>query len=143
MIKQKNKDKLVLLGTENKENRYEYIIEKNEGFREIFISIMEKFGFERIIINKTFFNYTFNRDNIEKQIEFKTSDFIDSCYNYKNKDFDIDVFYGTKKIILIIRTKKGDKLREIINSKIKWEKKDYFKKQIKKLDKLKKKRIKC
>jgi hypothetical protein len=142
MLIQKNKDKLVLLGTENKENRYEYIIEKNEDFKEIFLSFMEKLGFERIIINKTFFNYIFNRDNIEKQIEFKISDFKDSYHNYKNKDFDIDVFYGTKKIILIIRTKKGNKLREIINSKIKWENKSYFKKQLGRLNKIKKLRIK-
>lgn len=113
----KDSEKIMLLGTGNDRYRHYYKIRKNEKFKKIFVKFMEDLGFDAQRIKQQFWN----EDN---NIEIKISDFIDSCSHYKNKKYDIDIFYGYKKIILVIRTKERKELLENIKSKFKWKNKN-------------------
>ena len=96
------KNKLILTGTENDGFRHKYEIKKQEFFKDAFIDFMVCLGFKKERVEQCFLDY----DEKENEIKLNVSDLKDYCDNFKNKDFDIDVFYGKRKIILLIRTKK-------------------------------------
>ena len=108
----------VLMGTDNDSYRNRYSVEKNENFKNIFIKFMEDLGFDGGKIRQGFWNY----DEDDDKIELKISDFEDCYRYYENKKYDIDVFYGNKKIILIIRTKERREMLNNLEYKSKWKK---------------------
>lgn len=108
----------ILIGTGNNGYRHRYDVEKNEQFKEIFIKFMGDLGFDGGKIRQEFWTY----DENEEEIELKISNFSDCCRNYENKKYDIDVFYGNKKIILIIRAKERRKMLDNLEYKSKWKK---------------------
>ncbi len=96
-------EKLILTGAGNDGFRYNYRIIKNESFKDIFPEFMVLLGFnKKEIVSSSF--YSFNKEG--EEVKFKISNFKDCYDNYNNKDYDVDVFYGSKKIILVIRTKR-------------------------------------
>ncbi len=108
----------ILMGTGNNGYRHRYNIEKNENFKNIFINFMEDLGFDRKKIKQGFWIHEEN----EEEIELKISDFEDCCRHYENKKYDIDVFYGNKKIILVIRAKERREMLDNLEYKSKWKK---------------------
>jgi len=121
----------VLMGTDNDSYRNRYSVEKNEQFKEVFIKFMKDLGFDGGKIKQGFWIHDENED-----IELKISDFEDCYRYYENKKYDVEVFYGNKKIILVIRTKERRKMLDNLESKSKWKK---FPKIIKIKEKVKKK----
>ena len=107
----------VLMGTDNDSYRNRYSVEKNENFKNIFIKFMKDLGFDEGKIKQGFWSY--DDDN---KFELKISDFEDCYRYYENKKYDIEVFYGNKKIILVIRTKERRKMLDNLESKSKWKK---------------------
>ena len=106
----------VLTGTDNNGFRHRYSAIKNEQFKKIFIKFMIDLGFDEKEMGKTFFRY----GKEENLIELKISELEDMCKHYENKMFEIDVFYGSKKIILVIRTKARRPLLDNLETKSRW-----------------------
>jgi hypothetical protein len=113
----------VLTGTDNNGFRHRYSVKKNENFKKIFVKFMVDLGFEDI--------------DAEELIKIKIKDICDECWHYENEKFDVDVFYGRFKIILVVRTKSRRPLLDSLYYKSKWIKPL----KIKKIKKIKKKRI--
>lgn len=94
----------ILLGTDNNGLRHRYSVEKNEDFKNIFAKFMRDLGFDyKQIINR--FHYT----EEEQEIVVKIKNLEDVCQYYFNSEYEVDVFYGSKKIIIVIRTNQREK----------------------------------
>ncbi|PIZ82762.1 hypothetical protein COX97_03135 [Candidatus Pacearchaeota archaeon CG_4_10_14_0_2_um_filter_05_32_18] len=117
--------RFILVGTENNGYRHRYGVVKNESFKQAFIGFMGDLGFDK----KTIQNGFIIQEN-ERTIILMISDLIDVCKHYQNIKYDIDVFYGKDKIIILVRVIDRDKLIEEI-TKHKW--KDFSKENIDKL----------
>lgn len=95
-----------LTGTDNNGFRHRYSILKDESFKENFLNFMDGLGF--------------NWEEVERRFEYEDSDgqfvswriieLLDLCWHFENSNFDVDVFFGSSKIILVVRTKDRRKL---------------------------------
>lgn len=104
---------LKLIGTDNNGVRHRYSIEKNEEFKNAFVKFMTSLRFYEKDIRKTFNG----NDDEGNPLELKIADFNDVCVYYYNILYEVDVFYGNRKIILVIRTgqeKKRDRREKMI-----------------------------
>ncbi len=108
------KHKFTLTGTSNDGYRHRYTIKKNEDFKKAFFKFMTDLEFDEDKIKR----YFLSKDGNE--IELKISDFEDVCSNYENKKYDVDVFYGRFKIIIIVRTKNRAPVVKHLEKKAKW-----------------------
>lgn len=106
----------VLTATDNNGFRHRYSVRKNEQFKKIFIKFMRDLDFNEKKIEEGFWIYDKNEGNVE----LKISNFEDCCRHYGNKKYDVDVFYGNKKIILIVRTKTRRLLLDNLEMKSRW-----------------------
>ena len=128
MIKEKKFKKLkfpkkfILMGTDNDGYRHRYSVEKNEGFKKIFIKFMLDLGFVEKELKQGFWSSIEDKNEEHIHVELKISDFEDCCRHYENKKYDIDVFYGNKKIIFVIRCKERKIVVENLEDKSKWKK---------------------
>jgi len=113
------KGKFKLTGIGNDSYRYYYSIVKSEEFKIPFIKFMVELGFDEKRISEYFEDYD---ERGEKPIHVKINWLNDKVFTWKNEDFDIDCFFGRKKIILIIRTKKHQKLINSLEKYSEWEK---------------------
>lgn len=96
-----------LIGTDNDGIRHRYSIEKNEDFKKAFTRFMNDLSFDGEDIKKGLFmreDYDANR-----QYEIKVDDLSDICFYFRSGEYEIDLFFGGKKIILVIRT--GQKIK--------------------------------
>ena len=118
------KNKFILTGTDNDGFRHRYSIKKNEDFKEAFLKFMEVLEFDSKKIKQTFFT----SDEDDNPIELKIADFEDCIRHYQNKKFDVDVFYGRFKVIIIVRTKGRRPLVEYLEKKAGWIKPSEIKK---------------
>jgi len=125
MIKQKKSKKFeklnfpngfTLIGTDNDGYRHRYSVKKNENFKKIFIEFMAELGFDKSKITQEFWS----SDELKGDFELKISDFEDYCRHYENKKYDVDIFYGNKKIIFVIRTKERRTILDNLEYKSKW-----------------------
>jgi hypothetical protein len=119
------KEKFTLTGTDNDGRRHRYSVRKNELFKKSFLKFMEDLGFNPEIIGKTFWS---SDEETGECIELKISEFEDCIRHYQNKKFDVDVFFGKLKIILVVRTKSREKMVDHLEKKASWIKKSEVKK---------------
>jgi len=99
-----------LTGTDNNGQRHRYSFVKKESFKEVFLKFMQNLGFDSDNIKKQFLQTIYNDDGEEiGEAPIKTVEIIDICRNYQNKNYDIGVFYGFQRIIVVIRVKDKDK----------------------------------
>jgi len=105
-----------LIKTKNNGFRHEYSFIKNKSFKKFFLNFMEDLGFNKNKTKKTFTSINKN----ERYVELKISDLKDCVKYYKNKNYDIEVFYGDKKIIMVLKTKKRKKAIEHLVKKGIW-----------------------
>jgi len=108
--------KFTLIGTDNNGFRHRYSFRKTEAFKKSFVKFMENLDFNSKDIKGTFMGY----DKDEKLINLKISEFEDCIRYYQNKKYDVDVFYGNKKIIMVVRTKKRIPMVEHLVKKAGW-----------------------
>jgi len=106
----------VLTGTDNNGFRHRYSVIKNEQFKKIFVEFMIDLGFDEKIMKETFWSH----DDIKGNFELKISEFEDCCRYYENEKYDVDVFYGNKKIIIVIRTRKRESMIVNLETKSRW-----------------------
>ncbi|MCK5615681.1 hypothetical protein KAR91_78175 [Candidatus Pacearchaeota archaeon] len=105
----------IFTGTDNDGFRHRYSFKKNEKFKKFLTEFIEELGFDTKKIKELFNSY----DKDEIPITLKVKDINDHINHFQNKKYDIDIFWGNKKIILIIRTKKRIPMIEFL-------KKDYM-----------------
>ncbi len=106
------KGKLVLRGTTNLQERFGYMFEKRKNFLKILIKFMEELDFEEDDMI-----YFYADESMTKLRKLK-----DDLFNIKNKNFDVDIFFGDKVVIIIVRTKKKKELMKKIEKFVKWKK---------------------
>ena len=97
-------DKLTLTGLGSDKNRLFFIIKKGKGLRPFLAYLLLKCGFENNI-----FLTEYDDDHID------VINFEDTQSNYKNDDFDIDIIFGHRCIVLVIRIK-NEKKRQFISN---------------------------
>jgi hypothetical protein len=119
MKKLKIPKEFILTGTDNNGYRHRYSVIKNEQFKGIFIKFMGDLGFDEGKIKGEFW-VEYDEDDKYIGRELKISEFEDCCRYYDNKGYEIEVFYGNKKIIMVIRTKIRRELLDNLESKSKW-----------------------
>ena len=110
------KKKFILTGTNNDRFRHRYSVKKIEEFKETFIKFMVDLGFEDDKIKSMFWS--------EKEdgecVTIRVKDLEDLCWHFNNKRYDIDVFFGRFKIILVIRTRERAPMVEHLEKKACW-----------------------
>ena len=106
-MKSEKPKSLILNGTNNNSKRHQYSFEKNEGFKEGFLELMENLGFGREKTDQfTIRNSSCDdEENVERIWIRKVSEVQDECWYFENKKYEIDVFFGVKKIIILFRIK--------------------------------------
>ena len=104
----KNKEKCFLVGIGNDGYRYRYSFEKSEGFKPLFCQFLFRLGFKGEA-DDYFTDY-----ESEFPKKGKVKNLNDIVWNFKNENFDVDVFYGLEEIILIVRTNEGEILIKVV-----------------------------
>jgi hypothetical protein len=97
--------KLTLLGINHKTGRLEVYIEKSKKLHSVLAKILLDFGFAA------------NPYLLDEEEELKPFKFVDTVENYNSNKLDIDLIYGYKKLIFIVRSKSEENI-------------EYFKKAI-------------
>ncbi len=112
--------KFILTGTDNNGFRHRYSVKKLEEFKPAFFKFMKDLGFDEQKIKNSFLVYFENEKEVELARELKIEEITDECWNYNNKKFDVDIFFGKFKIILVIRTKNRVPMVEHLEKKAGW-----------------------
>jgi hypothetical protein len=86
-------DKLKLLGLGNNENRSYFIFKKRNAFFLTFPFFLEELGLEKIGILY---------EHSENDVDIR--EYVDIQENVKNDVFDVDIFFGEDKFIVVVRT---------------------------------------
>jgi hypothetical protein len=100
------KSGFTLTGTDNDGVRHRYSFIKNEKFKKVFRELLINLGFEEKIVKNLFI---VEDETTGEASEVSIHSISDHCAYYKNKQYEIDIFYGSKKIILVIRTNQKNK----------------------------------
>ncbi len=90
------------MGTGNNGLRHRYSFKKLEKFKVGYISLMKSLGFEKMDMA-----FSTNEENLERELSI--NEFNDVCWYHKNKKYEVDTFFGNKKIIVVIRTNQKNK----------------------------------
>ena len=106
--------KFILTGTSNDGFRHRYSFRKNESFKKAFFGFMGALDFSEEDFKSTFIGGDENDENVD----LKISEFEDCVRNYKNKKYDVDVFYGAKKIIILVRTKRRESMVNYLEKEV-------------------------
>ena len=115
------KDKLILSGTSNNSKRHRYTFEKNEKFKFAFPEFMAKLKFKEKEVEKIKEMFTFSsRDYLDKNediiVDLRISSIQDVCWYFKNSKYEVDVFFGLKKIIVLVRIKRKQNRENLLNN---------------------------
>jgi len=98
---------LILNGTDNNGLRHRYGFDKNKNFKSGFIKLMEELEFDSEKIKNKFVRREY-KDTEQGEEEIITilniEDIQDVCWFFENSKYEIDLFFGKNKIILLIRT---------------------------------------
>ncbi len=114
------KKKLILTGTDNDGFRHRYSVKKNEGFKESFVKFMGHLGFNPEKVKSIFFEECEDKKGNFIQVELKVADFEDCIRHYQNGKFDVDIFFGKLKIIIVVRTKTRDSMVKFLENEADW-----------------------
>jgi len=99
-------NKLKITGLSNLGKRSVYIFQKENSFFSLFPIFLDSLNLEKL---GTFYTYDAKPFNIKE--------LVDNEDHTENKDYDLDVYYGKDKIIVVIRT--NEKNREKVINEIK------------------------
>jgi len=117
--------KFTLTGTDNNGFRHRYSARKNEDFKKAFVKFMVDLGFDEENIRSRF---EYDDEGSIEPIVTKVKNIEDVCDNYNNHKYDVDVFYGKFKIIIVVRTKNRMPMVKHLQNEAKWIKSTVVKK---------------
>jgi len=109
--------KFTLIGTDNNGFRHRHSIRKNEDFKKAFIDFMVNLDFEEEKIRGRF---EYRDEETDKLIRVKIKNIEDVCGSYSNESYEVDVFYGRFKVIIVVRTKRRAQMVDHLVKKAKW-----------------------
>ncbi|MGD9276000.1 MAG: hypothetical protein PVJ67_02410 [Candidatus Pacearchaeota archaeon] len=140
MVEIKVPKNLVLNGTDNNGFRHRYSFDKTKDFKKSFLSFMGSLGFDKGKINDKFIVRTYEDDDNEGETEKvfikEVFDLVDVIWFFQNEKFEVDVFFGKDKVIILVRTKDNKKTREKLvdelERKSKWISEEEKEKRLKK-----------
>lgn len=124
--KKSSKKLLILNGTDNDSKRCRYSFEKNEAFRKGLIEFMKRLQFnEKELKNiEEKFSYEIEgEDGEEIKVRLKVSAIKDVCWHFENSKYDVDVFFGLRKIVVVVRVKRKqnrERLVDALESMVGW-----------------------
>lgn len=144
-MKDKIPKSLVLNGTDNNGKRHRYSFEKTDDFKKGFLELMENLGFEKGKIDSKFVIRDYVEDpedpghEIDRVWVKKVSDIIDVCWYFENNKYEVDVFFGKEKVIILImikssrnRDKKRREMLDKLEDESDWISEDEKEKRLKK-----------
>lgn len=105
-----------LTGTDNDGFRHRYSIKKNRNFKKAFLKFMNKLEFDSRDVEEIFLT----RDEEENTIVLDVSEFKDCIRHFQNSKYDVDVFFGDKKVIIIVRTNERVSMVEYLENETGW-----------------------
>ena len=109
---------LTINGTSNNGVRHRYSFEKDSNFKKGFIEFMSSLKFDKETIER-YFIYEEDGENGECVKKIITPmEVEDRCWFFENEKYEIDVFWGKTKVIMLIRTnqkRKRDRRRKMLN----------------------------
>jgi hypothetical protein len=108
--------KFTLTGTDNDGFRHRYSIKKDKNFIKAFIKFMEDLDFDSEDIEGIFYG----EDDEGKIIKLNIKEFEDCIRYYQNKKYDVDVFFGRFKVIIVVRTKTRVPMVDHLENKADW-----------------------
>ena len=112
------KQKLTLKSTGNNGKRHRYEFDKDESFKEGFKNLLLELKFKEEVVDSLFKEH--DHETGERS-EINIKSITDHCMFLENVPYEIDVFFCSRKIILLIRTKKSIKeLTQKIIENTKW-----------------------
>ncbi len=97
-----------LHGAGNNGQRYHYLIQKEEQFKDAFIGFMKALGFDEDAKRNIADSFV-QEDEWGVTKHLRVGSFHDECMHFENNLYDADVFYGQKHIILLVRVKRASK----------------------------------
>lgn len=112
---------LTLSATSNNKYRYKYVFNKNEKFKKEFTNLLLKLGFEEKEALGFWTRTAPTKDGEEEGLAIypKITYFEDTLTFLENKNYELEIFIGKKKIFIVIRLKnKRQKTREILISNL-------------------------
>lgn len=116
---------LVLNGTDNNGIRHRYSFDKTpkikEGLKKLLVGL--EFEEKKVgeLIEGIFIKRTEDENYQETITILQPEEINDKIYYLKNKKYEIDLFFGKNKVILLIRTKKErEKLVSEIENRASW-----------------------
>ena len=112
--------KFILTGTDNDGFRHRYSLKKLDEFKEVFINFMIELGFDEEKTKNSFKSGYYDEEDQYIEFELKVKDIEDICWNFQNKKYDVDVFFGRFKIILVIRAKERVSMVNHLEKKANW-----------------------
>jgi hypothetical protein len=99
-------NKLKLIGLGNKDNRNHFIFKKDNSFFSLFPDFLESLGLDKLSI---MYEHSEEPQDINELIDIQD--------NLRNDEFDLDIFYGKDKFIVIIRTSEANRNKLITEIK--------------------------
>ncbi|MBI2043564.1 hypothetical protein HYT25_04200 [Candidatus Pacearchaeota archaeon] len=124
--------KFILSGTGNDGFRHKYHINKDKGFREIFISFMTKLEFDQKeiqgIFNQGYESEIEDDEQIYAQWKIDADEIVDETLHFENEKYEVDVFFGSKKVFLVVRTKNRNEMIDLLRKDVSWKSDEEFEK---------------
>ena len=114
------KNKFTLTGTDNDGFRHRYSVKKNEGFKRAFVKFMVDLEFDEKKIKASWDAGFYDENDEWVPRVLKIAEIEDVCWHYQNKKYDVDVFYGRFKIIIVVRTKGRVSMVKHLENKAEW-----------------------
>lgn len=116
---------LVLNGTDNDGARHRYSFDKNPEIKGGLKKLLVGLEFEEKKVGELIEGIFIKRNEDENYQEtitiLQSKEINDKIYYLKNKKYEIDLFFGKNKVILLIRTKKErEKLVSEIENRTSW-----------------------
>jgi hypothetical protein len=114
------KDKFILNGTGNNGFRHRYSFDKTKAFKKGFLDLMKKLGFDEKVKDKFILRENEDEGEEERIILLEATDIEDVCWFFENNKYEVDVFFGAKKIIILIRTKNRREMLDYLENEADW-----------------------
>lgn len=106
--------KLTVFGISNDEGRVAFTLEKVQDFVPIMRKVIEE------VVGKTDRDLFDDYDEKKGHFDMVLKNFTDYCENLEFPGLDLDIFFGVKKIILVLRSSKKQKFIDALMKHCKW-----------------------
>jgi len=125
-------EKFILSGSSNDGFWHKDSINKEKGFRKTFFNFMINLEFKEKEIIANFDRKYENEIEDDEQINvhwmIDADEITDEVWHFNNEKYDVDVFFGDKKVFLVVRTKKRNEMIDLLRKDVSWKSDEEFEK---------------